>query len=189
MKEVDPMKIKRIMAIALSVIAVSCLMTGCKEAAGAGNTNAANGVSSEENIISDVVEIELDLNDYDPSTASESWRNYDEQITKYGKMLPTDYADIPREMTYGIMTDIDGLMVSHMKYVNNGEPDIYTDSEGKKNVELNYLDMQNAKLVFEDGSAALKGDLTPGTAVLIKYDAIEETYPACIHCTKIVIPG
>lgn len=172
--------IKSILFAAFSVIAVLCLMTGCNEsgenAAASGNEDAASNIFI------------LDINDYDPSAVLEWDRRCDEQKTKYGKILPTDYMDIPRGMTYGIMTDIDNLMARNMNSVSkNGKIMFYTDREGRITTVLDRLDTQNAKIVFEDGSAASEENLTPGTAVLVEYDMIEETSPANIYCTKIVI--
>ncbi len=148
--------------------------------------NAASDVSSTMNI-SEIV-IDYVPNADDMTYVREVKRNYDEQKTKYGQMLPTDYTDIPQEMTYGIMTDIDGLMVSHMKYVSsNGKTEIYTDREGEKVATLYYIDTQNAEIVFENGSIASEEDLISGTAVLVEYDMINETYPGNMHCTRIVI--
>lgn len=190
--------VKPILSVVLSAIAVSCLMTGCAEsgeqAAVTVNTDAAaaENADTKDDILSSMNIVEIPI-DYIPTaddmaSLRETERYYDEQQAKYEKMLPTDYTDIPQEMTYGIMTDIDNYMVSHMKYVNdNGKMDIYTDLAGKKVTDLNYLDMRNAEIVFENGSAASKDNLTPGTAVLVKYDMIEETYPGNMHCTKIVI--
>lgn len=172
--------IKPILFAALSVIAVSCLMTGCNEsgekAADSGNEDAASNIFI------------LDINDYDPSAVLEWDRRCDEQKTKYGKILPTDYTDIPRGMIYGIMTDIDNLMASNMEGVSkNGKTMFHTDREGRITTMLDRLITQNAEIVFEDGSAASEENLTPGTAVLVEYDMIEESYPANICCTKIVI--
>lgn len=123
----------------------------------------------------------------DKTSVREVEQNYDEQKTKYGQMLPTDYTDIPQEVTYGIMTDIDGLIVSHMKYVSDGKTEIYTDREGEKVAELNYINTQNAEIVFENGSIASEEDLTPGSAVFVEYDVRYETYPGKMRCTRIVI--
>lgn len=151
------------------------------------NVAASSNDPSNEDIAKDV--IDLDIGEYDPSLVSEGNRRYEEQKAKYGQLLPNDYANIPRESTYGIMTDIDTLMVSHMKYVNedDGKPDIYTDSNGGKVVTLDYLDMQNAEIVFEDGSAASKDNILPGTSVLVQYVDKDDLFPGVIHCTKIVI--
>ena len=136
--------------------------------------NAASDVSSTMNI-SEIV-IDYVPNADDMTYVREVKRNYDEQKTKYGQMLPTDY------------TDIDGLMVSHMKYVSsNGKTEIYTDREGEKVATLYYIDTQNAEIVFENGSIASEEDLISGTAVLVEYDMINETYPGNMHCTRIVI--
>lgn len=143
-----------------------------------------------DDMASDISEIVIDYvpNADDMTYVREVKRNYDEQKTKYGQMLPTDYTDIPQEMTYGIMTDIDGLMVSHMKYVSsNGKTEIYTDREGEKVASLDYIDTQNAEIVFENGSIASEEDLISGTAMLVEYDMINETYPGNMHCTRIVI--
>lgn len=142
-----------------------------------------------DDMASDISEIVIDYvpNADDMTYVREVQRNYDEQKTKYGQMLPTDYTDIPQEVTYGIMTDIDGLMVSHMKYVSNGKTEIYTDREGEKVATLNYIDTQNAEIVFENGSIASEEDLTPGSAVFVEYDVVYETYPGNMRCTRIVI--
>lgn len=182
--------LKPILSVALSAIAVSCLMTGCREnyekVAGAGNAGTASEVSSSMNF-SDI-DIDYIPNVNDMASVMETEWNYDEQKTKYEQMLPTDYTDIPQEMTYGIMTDIDKLMVSHMKYVNdNGKMDVYTDREGEKTATLNYLDMQNAEIVFENGSVASEENIIPGAVVFIEYDMMDDSYPGNMHCTRIVI--
>lgn len=165
-------------------------MTGCK-----GNhektTNVINAdTASEVSYSTDVSEIVIEKipNADDAAYVREVKRNYDEQKAKYGQMLPTDYTDIPQEATYGIMTDMDGLMVSHMKYVSdNGKTEIYTDREGEKVAALDYINTQNAEIVFEDGSIASEENLTPGSAVLVEYDVKTETYPGNMRCSRIVI--
>lgn len=131
----------------------------------------------------------FEINDYDPSWVSEVNRCYDEQSEKYGNMLPNDYTNIPRESTYGIMTEIDNLMVSHMKYINDEDwkPDVYTDENGKKVVTLDHLAMQNAVIVFEDGTPAFENDILPGTSLLVNYTVKDEIFPGVIYCDKIVI--
>ena len=64
---------------------------------------------------------------------------------------------------------------------------VYSDYKGSKIVNLDRLYTENAEIVFEDGSAASKEDIKPGTAVLVQYDTIEECYPGNIYCTKVVI--
>lgn len=115
---------------------------------------------------------------------------YDEQKRKYADSLPQEYGEgIPDEMLYGIMTDIDDIMISHATYYNTKEnkTDIYTDYEGNRHISVDSLDTSGAEIAFEDGSPASENDLAPGTAVLVKYDILYETYPGRMHCTKIVI--
>lgn len=179
--------LRHILPVALVALLESCLLSGCKQDAGAQNAVILGDGSSNEDIAKNVMYFEI--GEYDPHLVSEGNRQYDEQKTKYGEMLPNDYTNIPRESTYGIMTDIDNLMVSHMKYINDKdwEPDIYTDSNGKKVTTLDYLAMQNAEIIFEDGSIASKNDILPGTSVLVEYNLRDDMFPGVMHCTKIVI--
>ncbi len=140
---------------------------------------------------SDEVITAYDL-DYDRDDLPEplSFTRYDEQKAKYAGSLPQEYGEeIPDEMLYGIMTDIDDIMISHATYYNTKEnkTDIYTDYEGNRHISVDSLDTSGAEIAFEDGSPASENDLAPGTAVLVKYDMLYETYPGRMHCTKIVI--
>lgn len=183
---------KKVLPAVMTAILCSCLMSGCHELGCRDYKNSAAANTTSQSSSETILEKELmyfDVGDYDPFLISEGNRKYDEQKSKYGKLLPNDYTNIPQESTYGIMTDMDNLMVSHMKYINEVDwtPDIYTDSNGGKVITLDYLDMQRAEIVFEDGSDASEKDISPGTSVLVQYIAKEEIFPGIIHCTKIVI--
>lgn len=146
-----------------------------------------SSLSASESTIS-AITIDHIPDENDLSSIREVESNYEEQKEKYGQMLPNDYTDIPRDVIYGIMTDIDGLMVSHMKYTNSdGIPDIYVSSDGEKTVMLDFLDTKDAEIEFEDGSPASEEDLVPETGVYVVYDFIAESYPGNIHCTRIII--
>ncbi|MDE7362973.1 MAG: hypothetical protein K2N38_13685 [Oscillospiraceae bacterium] len=115
---------------------------------------------------------------------------YYEQERKYGDRLPLEYEDgIPNEMVYGIMTDINGLMISYMTYYNTDEHkrDIYIDYDGNRHITMDFLNTEKAEIVFEDGTPASEDDLTPGTAVLVQYETVLETFPGQMICTKIII--
>lgn len=145
--------------------------------------------SSEINIGSEsAITIDHIPDKNDLSSIGEVGSDYEEQKEKYGQMLPNDYTDIPRDVLYGIMTDIDGLMVSHMKYTDSdGIPDIYVNGDGEKTLMLDFLNTKSAEIEFEDGSPASEEDLAPGTGVYVVYDYIDESYPGKIYCTRVII--
>lgn len=176
--------LKTVLAIA---IAVSCLMTGCSE----NSEQSAAAANNEDLTLANVAEITFDTpTAEDLAAVRETSINYEEQKSKYGEMLPGDYSEIPQDMTYGVMTEVSGLMVSHMKAVDdNGKPVVHTDSEGKMIATLDFLNLSSAEIVSENGAAASAEALTPGTAVLVQYEMRDETYPGNMHCTKIVIQG
>ena len=168
--------LKTVLAIA---IAASCLMTGCSE----NSERSAAAANNEDSALANVAEITLDTpTAEDLAAVRKTTLNYEEQKSKYGEMLPGDYSEIPQDMTYGVMTEVNGLMVSHVKAVDdNGKPVIYTDSEGKMTVTLDFLNLSSAEIVSENGAAASAEALTAGTAVLVQYETREETYPGNMH--------
>lgn len=175
---------KTVLAIAT---AASCLMTGCSE----NSERSPAAANNEEPTLANAAEITLDTpTAEDLAAVRKTSINYEEQKTKYGETLPGDYSEFPQDMTYGVMTEVSGLMVSHMKAVDdNGKPVIYTDSEGKMTATLDFLNLSSAEIVFESGASANAEALTAGTAVLVQYETREETYPGNMYCTKIVIQG
>ncbi len=186
----------------LASVFLSVLLTACQK-----NENAAldddthtDPYETDSYVVTDLSNGETTLGYvYSPTNivpeGADEWLNkIEEQKAKYGDMLPLEYEDWMPEGTYGIMTDMDGYMVSYAtcgSTVVDGKrkTDIYIDYDGNRYVTIDSLDTEKAKaeIVFEDGTPASEDDLTPGTAMLVQYDTALESWPEVIYCTKIII--
>lgn len=154
------------------------------------NDQPEQSTDADSSVISDNTGEESVVSNDDQSKPSMGFQAYDEQISKYADRLPAEYGEgIPDKMIYGVMTDMNKLMITHMTYYNTTEEkmDIYIDVKGERHICLEHLLTYDAEIVFEDGLPASADDLKPGTPVLVESDYTLESNPAQRHCTKIVI--
>ncbi|MDE7360638.1 MAG: hypothetical protein K2N38_01755 [Oscillospiraceae bacterium] len=182
---------KRIFLAAFALL----LITGCSTVSepSADGTEASQQTSRsqyEDEKLAPIAVLDTTHSDELEQIFDEWHKQIDEQIIKYADMLPSEYEEgIPDEMIYGIMTEIDRLMISHMTYYHTDEHKraIYTDKNGERHISCDRLKTNDAEIVFEDGTPASEDDLTPGTAVHVQYEVILETFPGQMICTKIII--
>lgn len=117
----------------------------------------------------------------------EWWDKLEEQKAKYGSLLPLEYEERMSEGTYGIMSDI-GYMLSYITYGHTADgKKIFTDRDGNRFISVDLLNTEKAEIVFEDGTPASEDDITPGTAMIVKYELLIQSFPGEMICTKIII--
>lgn len=90
---------------------------------------------------------------------------------------------------YGLLSTNGGYLVHYCGHYNAVENKcvLSTDASGEPQITGSRLLLDDAEIVFENGAHVSEWDLKPGTPVLVESDYTLETYPAQIHCTKIVV--
>lgn len=90
---------------------------------------------------------------------------------------------------YGLISTGGNALIHYTGYYNTIENKYVhlTDPTGEPQITGDYLMLDDAKILFENGAYASKRDLRFGTPVLVESDYTLESYPGQMHCTKIVI--
>lgn len=90
---------------------------------------------------------------------------------------------------YGLISTHRCALIHYWAHYNreSNKCEYSTDENGEPKITGDYLMLDDAEILFENGVRASKIALKPGTPVLVESDYTLESYPGRVHCTKVTI--